>query len=77
MAWFAFDENSARSLQKSCEIRKIGIKLREGNPLIEALAAKESVLLLPGTVAESPFLLHIQNRSIAQPSGSQKRWWQW
>ena len=77
MAWFAFDENSARSLQKSCEIRKIGIKLREGNPLIEALAAKESILLLPGTVSESPFLLHIQNRRTAQPSGSQKRWWKW
>ena len=77
MAWFAFDENSARSLQKSCEIRKIGIKLREGNPLIEALAAQESILLLPGTVSESPFLLHIQNRRTAQPSGSQKRWWKW
>ena len=77
MRWFAFDENSARSLQKSCEIRKTGVKLREGNPLTEALAAQESILLLPGTVAKSPFLLHIQNRSIAQPSGSQKRWWKW
>ena len=75
MAWFAFDENSARSLQKSREIRKTGVKLREGNPLTEALAAQESILLLPGTVAKSPFLLHIQNRRNVESNAFAKKWW--
>lgn len=77
MAWFAFNENSARSLRKSQTTKNIGVTLREGNPLMEALASKESILILPGTVAESPFLLHIQNRGANQPAHSAKKWWKW
>jgi hypothetical protein len=72
MAWFAFDKRSLRSLEKSPTISKAGVTLREGNPLAEALAAKESILLLPGTDAGSPFLLHIQNRQSAK--SRKKRW---
>jgi hypothetical protein len=75
MAWFAFDRNSACSLENSPTISKGGIRLRDGNALVEALAAKESVLLLPGTVADSPFLLHIRNRRGTQPAQSRKKWW--
>jgi len=64
MAWFVFDENSARDLQKNNGIEKTEIRLREGNPLAEALALPESILLLPGT--EAPFLLHIRNRNADQ-----------
>ena len=60
MAWFVYNEDSARALRKNPELKEAGVKLEEGNPLVEALARKESVLLLPGT--EAPFLLHIQNR---------------
>ena len=75
MAWFAFNENSARSLKSNPTIDQTGVRLREGNPLTEALAANEGILILPGTVAESPFLLHIQNRRASQPAGSRKKWW--
>ena len=75
MAWFAFNQDSARSLQNSSAIRKMEIAVREGNPLTQAMAAGESILILPGSVAEAPFLLHIQNRSASQPAGSRKKWW--
>ena len=64
MAWFVFDENSARDLQKNNGIEKTEIRLCEGNPLAEALALPESILLLPGT--ETPFLLHIRTRNADQ-----------
>jgi len=64
MAWFVFDENSARDLRSNRGIKKIEIRMREGNPLAEALALRESILLLPGT--EAPFLLHIRNRNADQ-----------
>jgi hypothetical protein len=67
MAWFAFDDRSLRSLEKSPTISKGGVTLREGNVLTEALARKESILLLPGTEPDSPFLLHIWNRQSAKP----------
>jgi hypothetical protein len=67
MAWIAFDHRSLRSLEKSPTISKAGVTLREGNALTEALARKESILLLPGTEPESPFLLHIRNRRDAKP----------
>ena len=68
MAWFVFDENSARNLRKNCGMTKTEISLREGNPLAEALALPESILLLPGT--EAPFLLHIRNRNADQSDDS-------
>ncbi|HZR29912.1 MAG TPA: hypothetical protein VFA71_14135 [Terriglobales bacterium] len=61
MAWFVFDENSARGLRENSGIKKTDIKLQQGNPLAEALSLPESILLLPGT--EAPFLLHIRNRN--------------
>ena len=78
MTWFAFDDRSTRSLEKSPTISKAGVQLREGNALVEALAAKESILLLPGTVAEAPFLLHIQNPAAHQAARPpKKQWWRW
>ncbi len=76
MARFAFDNRSLHSLRKSPTIGKSGVKLREGNALAEALAAKESILLLPTTAAESPFLLHIGNGRASRPVKSpKKKWW--
>ncbi len=71
MTWFVYDEGSARALQKNPELKDAGVKLEEGNPLVDALAREESVLLLPGT--EAPFLLHIHNRRAEQLSGSQEK----
>ena len=64
MAWFVFDENSASNLRKNQGVKKTEKRMREGNPLDEALALGESILLLPGT--EAPFLLHIRNRNADQ-----------
>lgn len=71
MTWFVYDEGSARALQKHPELKDAGVKLEEGNPLVDALAREESVLLLPGT--EAPFLLHIHNRRAESATGK-KRW---
>ena len=78
MAWFVFNRRSARNLEKSPAISEAGVHLREGNALAEALAAKESILLLPGSVAGAPFLLHIQNASAGEPvRPPTKKWWRW
>jgi hypothetical protein len=66
MAWFVYDENSARALKNHPEFQSAGVTFVEGNPLLAALGWRESVLLLPGTVAEAPFVLHIQNNRVSE-----------
>lgn len=66
MAWFVYDENSARALKNHPRFASVGVTFTEGNPLREALGRRESVLLLPGTDTEAPFVLHIRNRGAEE-----------
>ena len=68
MAWFVYDENSARALKNHPRLASASVTFTEGNPLREALGRRESVLLLPGTVAEAPFVLHIENNRVKEKS---------
>jgi len=69
MAWFVYDENSARALKNHSEFHTAGVTFVEGNPLLAALGCRESVLLLPGSVADAPFVLHIENRGAKDNAG--------
>ena len=66
MTWFVYDENSARALKNHPRFASAGVTFTEGNPLREALGRRESVLLLPGTVTEAPFVLHIRNNRVKE-----------